>query len=58
MNDVKMQHQCETENCKNEATLQCPVCLKMGIQGSYFCGQDCFKSSWKGHKVIHLLASE
>lgn len=51
-----MQHQCETENCKNTATLQCPVCLKMGIQGSYFCGQDCFKSSWKGHKVIHLLA--
>lgn len=53
-----MQHQCETENCKNAATLQCPVCLKMGIQGSYFCGQDCFKSSWKAHKVIHLLASE
>lgn len=56
MADGKIQHGCETENCKNAATLQCPVCLKMGIQGSYFCSQDCFKGSWKAHKVIHLLA--
>ncbi|XP_055548152.1 methionine aminopeptidase 1 [Wyeomyia smithii] len=56
MTDVKVQHGCETENCKNVATLQCPVCLKMGIQGSFFCSQDCFKGSWKAHKVIHLLA--
>lgn len=50
-------HLCVTDDCKKPSTLQCPVCLKMGIQGSYFCSQDCFKGSWKEHKVIHLLAS-
>lgn len=49
-------HKCETPSCNNNATLQCPTCLKMGIQGSYFCSQDCFKGSWKNHKVIHALA--
>lgn len=38
------------------ASLQCPTCLKIGIKGSYFCSQDCFKGSWKTHKVIHQLA--
>lgn len=58
MTDSKIEHGCETEGCKSPATLQCPVCLKMGIQGSFFCSQACFKGSWKAHKVIHLLASE
>uniref|UniRef100_A0A182PTT1 Methionine aminopeptidase n=1 Tax=Anopheles epiroticus TaxID=199890 RepID=A0A182PTT1_9DIPT len=49
-------HLCVTDNCKKPSTLQCPVCLKMGIQGSFFCNQDCFKGSWKEHKIIHLLA--
>ncbi|KAJ8670675.1 hypothetical protein QAD02_001934 [Eretmocerus hayati] len=47
---------CETPGCKAPASLQCPTCLKIGIQGSYFCTQDCFKSSWKTHKVLHQLA--
>lgn len=47
---------CETPGCKTMASLQCPTCLKIGIQGSYFCTQDCFKRSWKTHKVIHQLA--
>ncbi|KAK9299198.1 hypothetical protein QLX08_007709 [Tetragonisca angustula] len=47
---------CETPGCKTIASLQCPTCLKLGIQGSYFCTQDCFKRSWKTHKVIHQLA--
>ncbi|XP_046615438.1 methionine aminopeptidase 1 [Neodiprion virginianus] len=47
---------CETPGCKAVASLQCPTCLKIGIQGSYFCSQDCFKGSWKTHKVIHQLA--
>lgn len=50
-------HKCETGGCGNPATLQCPTCLKIGIQ-SYFCTQDCFKSYWKSHKVIHMLASK
>ncbi|XP_020288896.1 methionine aminopeptidase 1 [Pseudomyrmex gracilis] len=47
---------CETPGCNAVASLQCPTCLKLGIQGSYFCSQDCFKGSWKTHKVIHQLA--
>ncbi|KAH9643318.1 hypothetical protein HF086_012988 [Spodoptera exigua] len=47
---------CETPGCKSIAQLQCPTCLKLGIQGSFFCNQDCFKKSWKNHKIIHSLA--
>lgn len=52
------EHTCETPDCGKKATLQCPTCLKIGIQGSYFCGQECFKGYWKSHKIIHLLASK
>lgn len=47
---------CETPGCSAPAKLQCPTCIKLGIQGSYFCSQDCFKGSWKSHKVLHKLA--
>lgn len=30
---------CETDGCTREAKLQCPTCIKLGIQGSYFCSQ-------------------
>jgi len=30
---------CETLGCTNDARLQCPTCIKLGIQGSYFCSQ-------------------
>jgi len=29
---------------------------RLGIRGSFFCGQDCFKADWKTHKLIHELA--
>lgn len=58
MSDIPAQHVCETPDCNKEATLQCPTCLKIGIQGSYFCSQACFKGYWKQHKVIHTLARE
>lgn len=51
-------HICETPDCGAAATLQCPTCLKLGIQGSFFCSQDCFKGNWKSHKVLHDLISE
>lgn len=51
-----MAHKCETPNCGKDATLQCPTCLKLGIPGSYFCNQACFKGFWKEHKLIHALA--
>lgn len=38
---------CLGVDCENEAgSLQCPTCLKLGIKGSFFCSQDCFKKSW------------
>ncbi|KAL7637682.1 UNVERIFIED_CONTAM: hypothetical protein RMT77_011291 [Armadillidium vulgare] len=44
---------CITTNCTAFAKLQCPTCLKLGIQGSYFCSQNCFKGFWDTHKVLH-----
>lgn len=49
---------CESLGCKNSAKLQCPTCIKLGIQGSFFCSQECFKNNWKTHKIIHSLASK
>lgn len=40
--------------CGGEASsLQCPNCVKLGIEGSVFCSQQCFKSSWPTHKLLH-----
>lgn len=36
-----------TECAKDAGSLQCPTCLKMGLD-SFFCSQDCFKRSWVG----------
>ncbi|KAI1469804.1 methionine aminopeptidase [Daldinia caldariorum] len=45
---------CLSPGCENEAeSLQCPTCLKLGIENSYFCSQDCFKSAWAEHKKTH-----
>ncbi|KAI1646841.1 methionine aminopeptidase [Daldinia loculata] len=45
---------CLLAGCENKAeSLQCPTCLKLGIDNSYFCSQDCFKSAWAEHKKIH-----
>lgn len=38
---------CASIECKNEAHLQCPTCVKLSLnEGSFFCSQDCFKKSW------------
>ena len=47
---------CETPGCDQPAKLQCPTCIKLGIQGSFFCSQECFKSNWDLHKTLHKLA--
>ncbi|XP_044317247.1 methionine aminopeptidase 1-like [Drosophila rhopaloa] len=52
-----MTQRCETTNCGKEATLQCPTCLKLGIKGSYFCSQSCFKGFWKEHKAVHATVT-
>lgn len=45
---------CSGLNCGKETIpkLNCPVCLKNGVQ-SYFCSQGCFASNWKQHKSVH-----
>lgn len=53
--DVK----CQSADCPNghpPSRLECPTCHKLGISGSFFCGQECFKSGWKSHKIVHDLA--
>lgn len=45
--------------CGGDASsLQCPSCIKLGIAGSFFCSQDCFKSSWAEHKTVHKKVSK
>jgi len=51
---------CTNAECLNgnpPSRLECPTCNKLGVRGSFFCGQECFKAAWKTHKVIHNLAS-
>ncbi|KAI1075902.1 methionine aminopeptidase 1 [Whalleya microplaca] len=48
---------CLGVDCRNDAgALQCPTCLKMGVNDSYFCSQDCFKKNWNQHKTLHRAA--
>ena len=35
------------------AAMKCPTCAQLGIQGSVFCCQACFKEAWPKHKTIH-----
>jgi hypothetical protein len=39
---------CETPGCDKEAKLQCPTCIKLMIQGSFFCSQVLECSLWFG----------
>ncbi|XP_006459789.1 hypothetical protein AGABI2DRAFT_149798 [Agaricus bisporus var. bisporus H97] len=50
---------CQSDSCPNgnpPSRLECPTCNKIGIKGSFFCGQECFKGAWKKHKILHDLA--
>ncbi|KAJ7172508.1 peptidase M24, structural domain-containing protein [Mycena filopes] len=52
---------CQSSECPNgnpPSRLECPTCNKLGIQGSFFCGQECFKAGWKTHKIIHSLVQQ
>mmetsp|Transcript_18092 Transcript_18092/g.30889 ORF Transcript_18092/g.30889 Transcript_18092/m.30889 type:complete len:96 (-) Transcript_18092:876-1163(-) len=44
---------CMHPECSKPATLQCPTCLKLQLEPSYFCSQDCFKNLWGLHKLAH-----
>lgn len=46
---------CQRTGCSNPANMVCPTCKKLGIRGSFFCSQECFKEAWPEHKVIHKM---
>jgi len=50
-------HLCGTPGCGKASQLSCPTCIKLGLQASYFCSQECFKSSWAVHKQCHKVAA-
>ncbi|THC88763.1 hypothetical protein EYZ11_011786 [Aspergillus tanneri] len=51
------ERKCQGADCANDAgTLQCPTCLKIGLNDSFFCSQDCFKKNWNQHKALHKSA--
>ncbi|KAJ2782639.1 Methionine aminopeptidase 1 [Coemansia javaensis] len=47
---------CTSEGCGKPASLQCPTCLKIGVEGSYFCSRECFRESWAAHKQAHSVS--
>ncbi|KAH8829157.1 peptidase M24, structural domain-containing protein [Flagelloscypha sp. PMI_526] len=51
---------CQSSTCINgnpPSKMECPTCMKLGIRGSVFCGQPCFKAGWKSHKIVHDLVT-
>ena len=44
---------CAVPDCTKPALMQCPTCLKLELEATYFCDQDCFKAFWKFHKLCH-----
>lgn len=48
-------HVCAAPSCSNPASQRCPTCHKLGVppEFSHFCGDVCFKSFWKEHKLRH-----
>lgn len=52
------EHACSTEGCTKASNLRCPTCKDLGLAGGYFCSQECFKSSWATHKMLHQLAKK
>ena len=48
---------CESPGCNQPAKLQCPNCIKLGIQGSFFCAQvDCFIDRFR-HLLAHCVVA-
>ncbi len=46
---------CNGNACVKAGTFSCPECLRLQLdpKKAAFCSQDCFKSSWKQHKILH-----
>ena len=44
---------CENPECRKPSTMECPTCIKLGLESSYYCSQECFKAFWGFHKLMH-----
>ena len=53
-----MSNKCAMPGCGKPASLQCPTCVKMELEATFFCGQDCFKAAWGIHKLVHVSPEE
>ena len=45
---------CISEGCTKPGKMVRPKCKKLGISGSFFCSQECFKGSWAQHKALSI----
>eukprot|EP01071_Lankesteria_metandrocarpae_P012367 Lankesteria_metandrocarpae@DN5769_c0_g1_i1.p1 len=44
---------CDGCGVSTDSKLNCPTCAKLGLSKKTFCGQECFKSSWPRHRLLH-----
>ena len=49
---------CMNPECRKPAAMQCPTCIKLGLEPSFFCSQACFKELWVMHKLSHKKRDE
>ena len=49
-----MEHKCQNMDCGKPAPMACPTCIKIGREPSFFCSQECFKSFFPVHKLLHV----
>eukprot|EP01133_Synstelium_polycarpum_P003770 gene3770-4346_t len=49
---------CSLPSCGKAANFHCPTCEKLKLPNAYFCTQDCFKSYWNIHKIVHTTPEE
>jgi hypothetical protein len=47
---------CDANECKNQASMACQICVKLKLKPIRYCGQTCFKADWTHHKLIHTNA--
>ncbi len=49
---------CATPDCIKPGQFQCPTCIKLDLEPTYFCDQECFTAFWKFHKLCHTKKEE
>ena len=58
ISQITISYICGTVGCGKPAELACPTCLKLGLNPTRFCTQECFKTSWAEHKSFHKQATK